>query len=87
MRNSSLVERQRIDNKRALSILLKLWPYYSVIRGRRAFQQSRSSEVTRCGFVGKENVGISNVNNGENPLHRKTKVSAAMLVIRGLVGP
>jgi len=39
------------------------------------------------GFIRKENVGMSSQNNGEKPLHRKTKVSAAMFVIRGLVGP
>ena len=38
------------------------------------------------GFFRKENVGISNHNNGEKPLHRKTKVSTVMFVIRGLVG-
>ena len=40
----------------------------------------------RGGFIRKENVGMSNDNNGEKPLHRKTKVSTAMLIIRGLVG-
>ena len=34
----------------------------------------------------KENVGISNDNAGEKPAHRKTKVSAAMLISCGLVG-
>ncbi len=38
-----------------------------------------------AGAVRKENVGISNDKEGENPSHRKTKVSPAMLVIRGLV--
>ena len=42
--------------------------------------------VTSDGLIRKENVGMSNDNGGENPLHRKTKVSTAMLVIRGLVG-
>ena len=35
----------------------------------------------------KEDVGISNDNAGEKPAHRKTKVSSAMLVSWGLVGP
>lgn len=38
-------------------------------------------------LIRKENVGMSNQNNGEKPLHRKTKVSMAMVVIHGLVGP
>ncbi len=42
--------------------------------------------VTHSAFIRKENVGISNDNDGEKPSHRKTKVSTAMLVIRGLVG-
>jgi len=39
------------------------------------------------GFIRKENVGMSNDNSGKKPLHRKTKVSTAMLISRGLVGP
>jgi hypothetical protein len=42
--------------------------------------------VTNAGAYGKANVGISNDNAGEKPAHRKTKVSPAMLIIRGLVG-
>lgn len=38
------------------------------------------------GVYTKENVGISNDNVGEKPTHRKTKVSSAMLISRGLVG-
>ena len=34
----------------------------------------------------KENVGISNDKAGENPAHRKTKDSLAMLINQGLVG-
>ena len=34
-----------------------------------------------------ENVGMSSKNSGENPEHRKPKVSWAMIVIPGLVGP
>ena len=39
------------------------------------------------GFIRRENVGMSNDTSGEKPLHRKTKVSTAMLISRGLVGP
>jgi len=34
-----------------------------------------------------ENVGMSNRNAGENPAHRKSKVSWAMAIIPGLGGP
>ena len=62
VRNSSLVERQSVDNKRA-----------SVV-GEHSIQR-RSSVVRHCGAYGKANVGISNDNAGEKPAHRKTKVS------------
>ena len=39
------------------------------------------------GVQGSENVGMSNRNAGEIPAHRKSKVSWAMLIIPGLVGP
>lgn len=39
------------------------------------------------GALGRENVGISNRNAGERPAHRKPKVSLAMFIIQGLVGP
>ena len=34
-----------------------------------------------------KNVGTSNRNHGESPWRRKTKVSLAMLINQGLVGP
>lgn len=34
-----------------------------------------------------ENVGISNIYRGENPLRRISKVSRATIVVPGLVGP
>ena len=43
--------------------------------------------VSHGGVYGSENVGISNHNAGENPAHRKFKVSWAMAIIPGLVGP
>ena len=43
--------------------------------------------ATHPGARGKANVGISNDKGGENPPRRKTKVSRAMPVIPGLVGP
>ena len=43
--------------------------------------------MTHAGAYGRENVGTSNRNRGESPLRRKTKVSFAMLISEGLVGP
>ena len=39
------------------------------------------------GASGSENVGMSSKNAGENPAHRKPKVSWAMKISSGLVGP
>ena len=35
----------------------------------------------------RENVGISSTNEGENPSHRKPKVSWATQIVPGLAGP
>ena len=43
--------------------------------------------VTHSGAIRSENVGTSNHNSGERPEHRKPKVSLAMIVSQGLVGP
>ena len=43
--------------------------------------------VSRRGVHGSKNVGISNRNWGENPQHRKSKVSWAMSITPGLAGP
>ena len=72
MRNSSLVERSGVDDKRALNIVPKLWQRKL---GRGAFRLHRRCFVRNAGAAGKANVGISNDNEGEKPSHRKTKVS------------
>ncbi len=43
--------------------------------------------VTHAGAIGSENVGTSNRNAGEIPARRKNKVSFAMEINEGLVGP
>jgi len=43
--------------------------------------------VSHRGAFGRENVGISSKKNGENPFHRKSKVSRATRIVPGLVGP
>ena len=43
--------------------------------------------ATHAGAMGSENVGTSNRNGGGIPPRRKNKVSFAMEIIEGLVGP
>ena len=43
--------------------------------------------MTHAGAFGSENVGTSNRNGGGIPPRRKNKVSFAMEIIEGLVGP
>ena len=43
--------------------------------------------MTHGGAFGSKNVGTSNHNSGKKPERRKTKVSLAMIVSQGLVGP
>ena len=43
--------------------------------------------MTHAGALRSKNVGTSNHNHGEIPWRRKTKVSLAMLISQGLVGP
>ena len=43
--------------------------------------------VRSGGALSSENAGMSNYKRGENPLRRKSKVSWAMIIISGLVGP
>jgi hypothetical protein len=44
-------------------------------------------DVNRAGAERSENVGTSNHKEGEIPSRRKTKVSLAMMINQGLVGP
>lgn len=65
-----------MDNKRASSVLPKLWIYVGRhVSGRGAFCQRGSRYVSYCGAGRKANVGISNDKAGGKPAHRKTKVS------------
>lgn len=53
-------------------------------------ERSISAEVVsvRCGGgYRSENVGMSSKKTGENPVHRKTKVSWATKIDPGLAGP
>lgn len=48
---------------------------------------TEAGPVRAGGAQGSENVGTSNRKIGEIPIRRKPKVSLAMLIIQGLVGP
>ena len=49
--------------------------------------QAEAGPVRACGQHSSENVGISNIYRGENPLRRISKVSRATIVVPGLVDP
>ncbi len=49
--------------------------------------RNEAKGVTHGGVNRSENVGTSNHNAGETPARRKTKVSFAMKINEGLVGP
>lgn len=57
-----------------------------IVVGERSVRDE-AKEVTHGGAYGSENVGTSNRNAGEIPARRKNKVSFAMEIIEGLVGP
>ena len=44
-------------------------------------------DVSPGGALSSENAGMSNFKAGENPAHRKSKVSWATVIVPGLVGP
>ena len=58
---------------------------YRVV-GERSIREE-AKEVTHGGAYGSENVGTSNRNASEILARRKNKVSFAMKIIEGLVGP
>ena len=64
-----------MDNKRALSVIPKLWIISNDILVGEHSNCRRSRYVSYCGGIRKANVGISNDKAGEKPAHRKTKVS------------
>ena len=59
--------------------------YYGLVGERSICTEAKG--VTHRGAYGSENVGMSNHNVREIRTHRKSKVSWAMLIIPGLVGP
>ena len=59
----------------------------SVLHGRGALSAGGSGSASSRGLRSSEDAGISSAKTGENPVHRKPKVSAARLVHCGSVGP
>ncbi len=59
--------------------------YYGLVGERSICTEAKGA--THGGAYGSENVGMSNHNVREIRTHRKSKVSWAMLIIPGLVGP
>ena len=59
--------------------------YYSLVG--EYSHRDEGEGVTHTGALRSKNVGTSNRNAGENPARRKTKVSLAMYISQGLVGP
>ena len=49
--------------------------------------RAEAEGVSHRGAFRSENVGISSKKTGENPVHRKPKVSRATRIVPGLVGP
>ena len=49
--------------------------------------RTEAKGITHGGAYRSKNAGTSNHNAGENPARRKTKVSEAMVISFGLVGP
>ena len=58
-----------------------------VITGRGVLPAGRSRSVSSGGLRASKNAGISSAKTGENPVHRKSKVSAVQFVCGGSVGP
>ena len=87
MRNSSLVEGSCAENVTGLKSTTEAAGFDFNRIGRGALPGRRSQIVRSGGALGSENAGMSSVNPGENPGHRKPKVSYATLVVVGLVGP
>ena len=87
MRNSSLVKCFRAENTTGLKHITEFASYKRklVWVGERCIVE-RSHTERSDGRDTSENVGISSENIGENPMHRKSKVSRGRLVRAGLGG-
>ena len=83
MRNSSLVEGSCAENVTGLKFTTEAAEFaLSRLVGERC-QGVEASTVRSGGALRSENAGMSSDNPGENPGHRKPKVSYAMLISVG----
>ena len=73
-----------MDNNRASRPQPKLWTPYGVVGEHSNLRRRHTAR--HAGAIRRENVGISNDNVGENPAHRKPKVSWTTPIVPGLVG-
>ena len=82
MRNSSLAEGSCAEDLTGLKSTAEAAAPMSEssLGGRGAFPGQRSHDVSFDGALGSENAGMSSDNPGENPGHRKPKVSYATLI-------
>ncbi len=82
MRNSSLVEGSCAENVAGLKSTTEAAAPMTARKsgGRGALPVQRRLDVSRVGALGSENAGMSSDNPGENPGHRKPKVSYATLI-------
>jgi hypothetical protein len=87
VRNSSLVKRSRAENVTGLKCSTEDMDVLFIGRGRGALIGRRSWTARSGGALSSENAGMSNHKAGENPAHRKSKVSWATIIDPGLVGP
>ena len=85
MRNSLLVEGSCADNERDSSTVPKRRAQQCAV-GERS-QRAEAVRTTGRGLLASDYVGMSNDKTGENPVHRKSKVSSGRLVLWRLVGP
>ena len=87
MRNSSLIKRSCAENVTGLKCITEDMDSVFIWSGRGALILHRSRVARHGGAVSSENAGMSNHKAGENPAHRKSKVSWATVIAPGLVGP
>ena len=80
MRNCSLVEESRAENETGLKSITEAAALTSCQGVGERSQGAEAEDVSHSGALGSENAGMSSDNPGENPGHRKPKVSYATLI-------
>jgi hypothetical protein len=75
------------DNVRGLKPATEAMDFPFGGSGRGALPAGRSRSVSPGGLQASENANMSSAKTGENPVHRKSKVSSGRLVLWRSVGP